>query len=69
MPSPRDFMLSQSATDLGLGGQVRSQLDAQEEERKKRLLAKQRAQALEAGGSGLGPATMALYGSPGGFSV
>lgn len=60
--SAKNFMLSPAAMDLGLGDQLKQQLDDQEIERKKKL-----AQAAQ-GGAGLGPATMSLFGfggSPG----
>lgn len=60
MLSSKNMMLSPAATDLGLGDQLKSQLEAQEEERKKKLMQRQ---------AGLNPGTMSLYGMSGGFSV
>lgn len=57
MPQP---MMSPAATDLGLGGSLADQLKAQEEERKKKLLAQQRAQESMATGA-YGPATATLF--------
>ena len=61
----KNFGLTAAATDLGLGDSLKSQLELQEEERKKKLLARSQANA----GGALGPGTMALYGQTGGFSV
>lgn len=69
MASMKNFGLSASATDLGLGDQLKSQLEIQDEERKKKLREQQRAQQMGQGGAGLGPATMSLYGMGSGFQI
>ncbi len=68
MLSSKNTMLSPAAADLGLGDQLKTQLEDAEEERKKKLLAQQRAAQMQHAG-GLNPGTMSLYGQAGGFSV
>lgn len=69
MASAKNFGLSASAIDLGLGDMLKSDLEMADEERKKKLREAQRAQQMGAGGAGLGPGTMSLYGAAGGFSI
>ena len=67
MLSSKNAMQGLAAQDLGLGDQLRAQLDDSEAEMKKKKLLQEKAAAL--GGSGMNAGTMALYGSAGGFSV
>jgi hypothetical protein len=59
MTSSKNFALSPAGTDLGLGDQVKQQLEDSEDERKKKLMQ----QAKQS--SATGPATMQLFGTPG----
>lgn len=60
----KNLTLSPAAMDLGLGGDLRQQLEESEEQKKKKLL--RQAQAM----GGLSPATQALFPSMGGgYSV
>lgn len=63
MMSAKNFQLSPASADLGLGAQLKSQLDTAEEERKKKLL--QQAQALQRSQQTFGPATQQLFGMGG----
>lgn len=62
MMAAKNFQLSPAGQDLGLGDQLKQQLDAQEIERKKKLL--QQAQNVQ----GLGAATQSLF-APSSYSV
>ena len=53
---PRPSALTQSAVDLGMGDQVKQQLQLQEEERKKKLMMQSNNM------TNIGPGTMALFG-------
>lgn len=61
MPSALGLQFSPAAFDLGLGDQLKGQLSDTEAERKKKLLAQQKAQSM-LDGSMYGPATQALFG-------
>jgi hypothetical protein len=61
MPAAKNFSLSSAASDLGLGDQVRQQLQDEEEERKKKMSA-----AAGRGLNPLGPATQSLFAMQGG---
>ncbi len=56
MASAKNLSLSPAASDLGLGDQLKQQLDDEEEQRKKKLL--QQASGM----SSLGLGTMSLFG-------
>ena len=60
-------MLSPAAQDLGLGDQLKQQLDDAEAERRKKALLAQKASMVTQGT--FAPATVALYGASGGFQV
>jgi hypothetical protein len=60
LPNKKNFGLSPAATDLGLGDQVKAQLDAEEDERRK-VLARNGKAAL------FGPGTMQLFNMGGGL--
>ena len=62
MASAKNISLSPAASDLGLGDQLKQQLDDEEEARKKKML--QQASGL----TGLGMGTMSLFGQ-GGFGA
>lgn len=67
MMSGKNAMLSPASQSLGLGDQLKQQLDDAEEERKKKLL--QQAQQMTQARN-LGPATQQLFGqSAGSFSI
>lgn len=67
MVSSKNFGLSPAAVDLGLGDALRFQLEDAELERKKKLLAEQRAQKMS--GGAYGPATQSLYAGTGSMSL
>ena len=63
MPAnPKNFALSSSASDLGLGDAVKTQLDDDVEERKKKAM-------LAAKMSAMSPATLSLFGASGGLGA
>lgn len=59
-PNTKNFGLSMSATDLGLGDLVHQQLDDVEEERKKKMLKGAAQNPM------LSPASISLLGNPSG---
>ena len=61
MALTRSPILSPAAAALGMGDQLKAQLADSQDERKKKLLAQQRAQA-QLSGSLYGPATQSLFG-------
>lgn len=60
--SAKNSMLSPAAQTLGLGDQLKTQLDDLEEERKKKLL-------KQANQTAMGPATMSLFAGAGGYGA
>lgn len=65
MVSAKNFAMTAASTDLGLGDNLKNQLDAEEMDRKKKLLA----QAQRVNQGGMGQAAQALFPGIGGMAI
>jgi hypothetical protein len=62
MQNPKNFALTPAASDLGLGEEIKTQLDDDVEERKKKAM-------LAAKMSAMSPAVLSLFGASGGMGA